>query len=92
MILTLFIAKEEFIQAATGHFILETSLTTPDANLHVVPSDNQSQKKQKDKKKELWKWIKKVKDTKQEECHLVQEIQPSLNERVSPIEIFRNDS
>ena len=48
--------------------------------------------RQKDKKKELWKWIKKVKVTKQEECHLVQEIQPSLNERVSPIEIFRNDS
>ena len=64
-----------------------TSLT-PEANLHVVPSDNQSKKKEKSKKEELWKWTKKVKVTKQEECHLVPEIQPNLNETVSPIEIF----
>ena len=46
-----------------------------------------SQKKEKNKKEELWKWTKKVKVTKQEECHLVPEIQPNLNETVSPIEI-----
>ena len=70
-------------------------MTTPEANLQVVPSDNQSKKKEKNKtkqkkkkKKELWKWTKKVKVTKQEECHLVPEIQPNLNETVSLIEIF----
>ena len=63
-------------------------MTTPEANLQVVPSDNQSKKKEKNKKEELWKWTKKVKVTKQEECHLVPEIQPNLNETVSPIEIF----
>ena len=63
-------------------------MTTPEANLHVVPSDNQSKKREKNKNEELWKWTKKVKVTKQEECHLVPEIQPNLNETVSPIEIF----
>ena len=63
-------------------------MTTPEANIHVVPSDNQSKKKEKNKKEELWKWTKKVKVTKQEECHLVPEIQPNLNETVSPTEIF----
>ena len=79
------IAEEEITQAASTQ---DTSLTTPEANLHVVPSDNQSKKKEKNKKEELWKWTKKVKVTKQEECHLVPEIQPNLNETVSPIEIF----
>ena len=51
-------------------------------------SDNQSKKKEKNKKEELWKLTKKAKITKQEECHLVSEIQPNLNETVSPIEIF----
>ena len=82
---TEFIAEEEITQAASTQ---DTSLTTPEANLHVVPSDNQSKKKEKNKKEELWKWTKKVKVTKQEECHLVPEIQPNLNETVSPIEIF----
>ena len=63
-------------------------MTTPEVNLHVVPSDNQSKKKEKNKKEELWKWTKKVKVTKQEECHLVPEIQPHLNKKVPPIEIF----
>ena len=67
--------------------IRDTSLTTPEANLHVVPSDNQSKKKEKNKKEELWKWTKKVKVIKQE-CHLVPEIHPNLNETVSSIEIF----
>ena len=57
-----FIAEEEITQAAS---IQDTSLTTPEANLHVVPSDNQSKKKEKNKKEELWKWTKKVKVTKQ---------------------------
>ena len=63
-------------------------MTTPKANPHVVPSDNQSKKKEKNKKEELWKLTKKVIVTKQEECHVVLEIQPNLNETVSPIGIF----
>ena len=76
--------EEEIPQAASTQ---DTFLTTPKANLHVVSSDNHSKKKEKNKKEELWKWTKKVKVTKQEECHLVPEIQPNLNETVSPIEI-----
>ena len=45
-----FIAEEEITQAASTQ---DTSLTTPEANLHVVPSDNQSKKKEKNKKEEL---------------------------------------
>ena len=77
---TEFKAEEEFTQ--------DTSLTTPEANLNVVPSDNQSKNKKKNKEEELWKWNKKVKATKQEKCQLVPEIQPNLNETVCPIEIF----
>ena len=51
------IAEEEITQAASTQ---DTSLTTPEANLHVVPSDNQSEKK-KNKKEELRKWTKKSK-------------------------------
>ena len=84
-----FIAEEKNTHAASTQ---DTYLTTPEANLHIVPSErrksNQSKKKEKNKKEELWKWTKKVKVTKQEECHLVPEIQPNLNETVSPIEIF----
>ena len=54
---TEFIAEEEITQAASTQ---DTSLTTPEANLHVVPSDNQSEKK-KNKKEELRKWTKKSK-------------------------------
>ena len=79
------IAEEETTQAASTQ---DTSLTTPEANLHVVPSDNQPKKKEKNKKERLWKWTEKVKVTKQEEYHLVPETQPNLNETVSPIEIF----
>ena len=82
---TEFISEEEITQAASTQ---EASMTIPEANLHVVPSDNQSKKKEKNKKEELWKWNKKVKITKQEECHLVPEIQLNLNETASPIEIF----
>ena len=82
---TEFIAEEKITQAASTQ---DTSLTTTEANLHVVPSDNQSKKKEKNKKEKLWKWTKKVKVTKQEERHLVSEIQPNLNETVSLIEIF----
>ena len=42
-----FIAEEEITQAAST---LDTSLTTPETNLHVVQSDNQSKKKEKNKK------------------------------------------
>ena len=82
---TEFIAEEEVTQTANTE---DTSLTAPEANLHVVPSDNQSKKKKKNQKEELWKWTKKVKIIKQEECYFVLEIQPNLNETVSPIEII----
>ena len=82
---TEFIAEEEITQAASTQ---GTSLATPQANLHVAPSDNQLKKKKKNKKEELWKWTKKVKVTKQEECHLVPEIQPNLNKTVSLMEIY----
>ena len=38
------IAEEEITQAANTQ---DTSLTPPEANLHVVPNDNQSTKKEK---------------------------------------------
>ena len=63
-------------------------MTTPGANMHVVLTDNQSKKKEKNKKEELWKWNEKVKVTKQEYCHLLPEIQQNLNETVSLTEIF----
>ena len=49
---------------------------------------NQFKNEENNKRHELWKWTKKVKVTKQEECQVVSEIQPNLNETVSPIEIF----
>ena len=67
---TEFIAEEEITQAAGTQY---TSLTTPEANLHVIPSDNQSKERQNNNKQELWKWNKEVKVTKQKECHLVPE-------------------
>ena len=48
---TEFIAEEEITQAAGKQ---STSLTTPKTNLHVLPSDNQSKKKEKNKKEDLW--------------------------------------
>ena len=45
-----FIAEEEIAQAASTQ---DTSLTIPEANLHVVPSDNQSKKREKNKNEEL---------------------------------------
>ena len=58
MIDTQFIAEEEITQSASTE---DTSLTTPGTNLQVVPRDNQSKKKGKNKTEELWKWTKKVK-------------------------------
>ena len=81
---TEFIAEQEITQAASTQ---DTSLTTPEANLQVVPSDNQSKKKEKNKKEKSWKWTKKIKVTKQKEYHLVPEIQPNLNKTVSPTDI-----
>ena len=78
-----FIAEEEITQAASTQ-----DLTTTEANLYVVQGDNQSKRREKNKKEELWTWTNKVRVTKQEECHLVAGIQPNLNETVSPIEIF----
>ena len=49
---------------------------------------NQFKNEENNTRHELWKWTKKVKVTKQEECQVVSEIQPNLNETVSPIEIF----
>ena len=43
-----FIAEEEITQAARTQ---DTFLITPEANLHIVPSDNQSKKKEKNKNK-----------------------------------------
>ena len=65
---TEFIAEEEITQAASTQ---NTFLTTPEANLHVVPSDNQSKNKEKNKQEELWKWTKKLKVTKKTvtSCH-----------------------
>ena len=77
---TEFIAEEEITLAASTQ---DTSLTTPETNLHVVPRDNQPEER-----KELWKWTKNIKVTKQEECPLVPEMQSNLNETVSPIKIF----
>ena len=42
--------EEEITQAASTQ---DTSLTTSETNLHVVPSENQSKKKEKNKKEEL---------------------------------------
>ena len=76
---------EEITQAAGTQY---TSLTTPEAKLHVVPSDTQSKEEENNKKQELWNWNKNVKVTRQEECHLVPEIHPNINKTVSPMEIF----
>ena len=65
---TQFIAEEEITQAASTQ---NTSLTAPEANYPVVPSDNQSKEKEKNKKEELWKWTRKENVTEQEECHHV---------------------
>ena len=79
------VAKEETTQVASTQ---DTSLTKQEANLDVAPSDNQSRKKEKNKKEELWKWTKRVKVTNREKSHLMPKIQPNLNETVFPIEIF----
>ena len=55
------IAEEEFTQAASTQ---DTPLTTPEPNLHVVPSGNQSKKKEKNNNEELWNWTEKIKVTK----------------------------
>ena len=53
---TEFIAAEEIIQAAGTQ---DTSLTTPEGNLHVVSSENQSKKKKRTKRKNYGKGPKK---------------------------------
>ena len=54
---TEFIAAEEIIQAAGTQ---DTSLTTPEGNLHVVPSENQS-KKRKEQKRRIMEKDQKIK-------------------------------
>ena len=53
---TEFIAVGEIIQAAGTQ---DTSLTAPEGNLHVVPSENQSKKKKRTKRKNYGKGPKK---------------------------------
>ena len=67
---TEFIAEEEIAQA----------------NLHVVPSDNQSKKKEKKQKRRIIKVGQKSKNYLT--CQLMPEIHPNLNETVLPTEIF----
>ena len=67
---------------------LKTSLTTLEANIHMVTDNKESEKSDKQKKEEPWKWTKKEKANKQEPCALFPEIQAELNEIVSPMEIF----
>ena len=64
---------------------LETSLTTPEANIHVVRDNEESKKPDKKKKKESSKWTKKAKANK---CAHLPEIQAELKKIVSPMEIF----
>ena len=44
------IAQEEITEAAGTQY---TSLTTPEANLHLVPSDSESKEKENNKKKRI---------------------------------------
>ena len=60
---TKFIADEEILLANNT---LDTSLTTPGANIHVVGDNEESKKPDKEKKEEPWKWTKKAKANKQE--------------------------
>ena len=82
---TKFIAEKEITQTASTQ---DTSLTKSEANLDVVPSNNQSKEKEKSKQEKLWRRTKNVKVPKQEECHLMPEIQPNLNETVSQYKYF----
>ena len=66
----------------------ETSLTTPEENIHVVRDNEESKKPDEKKKEEPSKWTKKAKANKQEPYALIPEIQAELNEIVSPMEIF----
>ena len=80
-----FIADEETLPANST---LDTSLTTPEANIHVVRDNGESKKPDKKKKEEPWKWTKNAKANQQEPCALIPEILTELNEIVSPMEIF----
>ena len=55
---TEFIADEEILPANNS---LDTSLTTLEANIHVVRDNEESKKPDKKKKEEPWKWTKKAK-------------------------------
>ena len=79
------IADEEILLANNT---LLTSLTTPEANIHVVRDNEESKKPDKKKREEPWKWTKKAKANKQEPCALIPEIQAELSEIVSPMKVF----
>ena len=55
------ITDEEILSA---NITLDTSLTTPEANIHVVRDNEESKKPDKKKNEEPWKWIKKAKANK----------------------------
>ena len=62
------ITDEEILSA---NITLDTSLTTPEANIHVVRDNEESKKPDKKKNEEPWKWIKKAKANKQEPCAFI---------------------
>ena len=82
---TEFIAGEEILPANNT---LDTSLTTPEANIHVVRDNKESKTSDKRKKEQPWKWTKKAKANKQEPCALIPEIQAEVKEIVPHMEIF----
>ena len=69
------IANEEILPANN---MLDTSLTTPEANIHVVRDNEESKKPDKRKKEEPWKWTEEEKANKQKPCTLIPEIQAEL--------------
>ena len=82
---TEFIADEEILPVNNT---LDTSLTTPKANIRMVRDDEESKDPDKKKEEEQWKQTKKAKIHKKEPFALIPEIQSELNEIVSPMDIF----
>ena len=82
---TEFIADEEILPVNNT---LDTSLTTPKANIRMVRENEESKDPDKKKKEEQWKQTKKAKVHKKEPFALIPEIQSELHEIVSPMDIF----
>ena len=53
-----FIAQEEITRASSTQ---DTSLTTPEADFHVVPNDNQSKKEKKEQERRIMEADQKIK-------------------------------